>query len=758
MSQWARWIVAVAGAAQGVAALGQCDRQWLAGDRVPGINGDTFASVLWDPPGPQGPIPVVGGQFTVAGGEFAAAVTMWDGEQWRAMGMGLGHGRSEVVHALAVMHGGELIATGSFVDSGGATVNSIARWTPSGWVGLGSGLKDGMSAFGTWGGALAVMQDGRLVAGGSFTSAGGVAANSIARWDGATWTPMGSGFAPGWVSAIAVLPNGEVVAAARVYQNNQWQFVVRKWNEAGQVWNDLGPVFGNYVRALLPLDNGQIIAGGSFVLNGVWGVAQWNGTQWAPLGAGINVSSTGIEVRSLALLPGGGIAASGSFEQAGSVPAHDVAVWQGGQWSALGSSTEFNGGSLVVLPDGRLLMNGKAVWNGQVWKNFATGGPTSMVRAVKYLPNGNLVAGGDFTEAYGVTLNHIGRRDDQGWHALGSGMNATVRAISVRDNGDIIAAGDFTEAGGQSRKRIARWNGSDWAALGAGIGDGRVHALVQMPNGDIVVGGKFASAGFWPALCVARWNGVEWSPIGEGLDAEIYALAVMPTGDLVAGGYMYDQPGKIVRWDGTRWTAMGTPQIGRVMALEATPGNVLYAGGFGGSKPGYPPTFVANRWEDGVWTPLLPTLGGMSSYVYAIKVLRSGDVLFAGSFEGSASNPIPTMAKWNGAAWASMGVEQRREVASLDESADGEIVAAGAFEDFGGNVSYNIAVYGCAPCYANCDESTVSPVLTANDFQCFLNQFAAGATKANCDGSTVTPVLTANDFQCFLNRFAAGCS
>ncbi len=60
-------------------------------------------------------------------------------------------------------------------------------------------------------------------------------------------------------------------------------------------------------------------------------------------------------------------------------------------------------------------------------------------------------------------------------------------------------------------------------------------------------------------------------------------------------------------------------------------------------------------------------------------------------------------------------------------------------------------------CYANCDGSTAAPVLTANDFQCFLNRFASGNQEANCDGSTGTPALTANDFQCFINTFAAGC-
>ncbi len=61
------------------------------------------------------------------------------------------------------------------------------------------------------------------------------------------------------------------------------------------------------------------------------------------------------------------------------------------------------------------------------------------------------------------------------------------------------------------------------------------------------------------------------------------------------------------------------------------------------------------------------------------------------------------------------------------------------------------------PCYANCDGSTDSPVLSANDFTCFLAKFRAGDLYANCDGSTDAPVLSANDFTCFLVQFRAGC-
>jgi hypothetical protein len=60
-------------------------------------------------------------------------------------------------------------------------------------------------------------------------------------------------------------------------------------------------------------------------------------------------------------------------------------------------------------------------------------------------------------------------------------------------------------------------------------------------------------------------------------------------------------------------------------------------------------------------------------------------------------------------------------------------------------------------CYANCDASSIAPILNVNDFTCFLNHFAANNSSANCDSSTTTPVLNVNDFTCFLNRYAAGC-
>jgi hypothetical protein len=76
------------------------------------------------------------------------------------------------------------------------------------------------------------------------------------------------------------------------------------------------------------------------------------------------------------------------------------------------------------------------------------------------------------------------------------------------------------------------------------------------------------------------------------------------------------------------------------------------------------------------------------------------------------------------------------------------------------------AVGGPVACYANCDESTVAPVLNVDDFTCFINQYALAqslphaqqvAHYANCDGSTIAPALNVDDFTCFINQYALGC-
>jgi hypothetical protein len=89
---------------------------------------------------------------------------------------------------------------------------------------------------------------------------------------------------------------------------------------------------------------------------------------------------------------------------------------------------------------------------------------------------------------------------------------------------------------------------------------------------------------------------------------------------------------------------------------------------------------------------------------------------------------------------------------------DGPTIYVGGWAESSPNYFFHAVMWiGTDPCYPNCDQSTVSPILNVLDFNCFLNKFASGDPYANCDGSTTQPKLNVLDFNCFLNRFVNGC-
>ena len=91
------------------------------------------------------------------------------------------------VSALAVGPDGSLYAGGSFTTAGGVPANHIARWDGSLWYSLGSGMGGDTPSVRT----LAIEPDGSLYAGGQFYTAGGKPSSYIAQWTGSThpqWT------------------------------------------------------------------------------------------------------------------------------------------------------------------------------------------------------------------------------------------------------------------------------------------------------------------------------------------------------------------------------------------------------------------------------------------------------------------------------------------------------------------------------------------------------------------------------------------
>ncbi len=208
-------LVIVAACANATTTHAQCPPGWQPFDAstasFPGVDGIVFASVMWDPDGPAGPIPprlVIGGRFTIASNLLDINnIAVYDpaSGQWSRLGTGMAAGSGiPTVSALTTLPNGDLIAGGFFTTAGGVAAINIARWNGSAWSPLGTGMNNAVST-------LTTLPSGDLIAGGSFTFAGGLPANRVARWDGSAWSALGAGTS-NTVVALALLPGGDVLA------------------------------------------------------------------------------------------------------------------------------------------------------------------------------------------------------------------------------------------------------------------------------------------------------------------------------------------------------------------------------------------------------------------------------------------------------------------------------------------------------------------------------------------------------------------
>ena len=237
------------------------DANWMSMGGIPGANGGVSAAVL-DGSGNL----YIGGYFTFVGDVTANRVAKWNGSSWSALGSGMAEACTYVA-ALAVS-GSDVYAGGAFTTAGGSTATNIAKWNGSTWSALGSGMDGSVHA-------LAV-SGSDLYAGGGFTTAGGSAANYIAKWNGSSWSALGSGIsAPpddpyfgGGVSALAVSGSDLYAGGRFTTAGGSPATNIAKWN--GTSWSALGSGMGGdypYVNALA-VSGSDLYAGGGFTTAG----------------------------------------------------------------------------------------------------------------------------------------------------------------------------------------------------------------------------------------------------------------------------------------------------------------------------------------------------------------------------------------------------------------------------------------------------------------------------------------------------------
>jgi len=675
-----------------------CRPAWLPTfGGLPGTTGDVFALAVHDDG--TGPALYVGGDFGVAGGSVVNHVARWDGSTWSA----LGEGTNDVVRALASYDDGggpALYAGGEFTEAGGTAASRIAKWDGASWEPLGLGVR-GDLLYTVAVRSLAVFDDGAgpgLYAGGHFETAGLGPALHVARWDGSGWSPLAGGVAGGLFDETMVLDllvHDDGSGTALFAGGQFWTAdgidspLVARWD--GASWSDVGSgLVGWSVRALALLDEGggpKLVAGGQFWDTGAepaGNVAIWDGASWEPLGVGVDVA-----VEALAIYDHGhgpALHAAGWFTSAGGVAASRIARWDGAAWSPLGAwganvvwaltvfdagegPELFAGGSIISAGDATA--HHLARWNGESWR-LPGGGLDWPIRTLVAHDDGSgpaLYAGGFFRSADGLPLRGVARWTGAGWTALGSGLEAEdVSALAEFDDGSgpaLYAGGEFDLPGGSVR--VARWNGSEWSPLGTGV-DGYLLCLEGFDSGTgpaLYVGGNFETAGGVVANNVAKWDGASWSALGNGLNFSVYSLAVFDDGSgpaLYAGGAFSASGGgtvsRVVRWDGASWTSVGQGLGFHVTALQAFDdgsGLALFAGGGFSIAGGSVADHVA-RWDGSGWQQVGGGMSGGSVFDLAVHDDGTGPALYAvGNFTAAGGTAANYIARWDGSIWSPLG-------------------------------------------------------------------------------------------------------
>lgn len=362
---------------------------------------------------------------------------------------------------------------------------------------------------------------------------------TIAAKISGAWTELGPPNASGSYSIVYDIAyfNAENVYVCGNFTNfdniASADYIV-KYNSVTGVWSSItgSGSADNAIHTLAVSPNGDLYAGGLFTtINGVAcaKIAKYDpstGT-WSALGTGCNGTVWRLRWGYADLLY-----CAGEFTTANGVTVNRVATWNGTTFAAYGSGTAGIGATAVydLLPDndGNMYATGdfttlggggdaqkiaKYTASAGSWAAISTGldGGGDEGRVLCFLPNGDLIVGGNFDTAGGVTVNNICRYNGRGFFALSTGVDDAVYSLSYSvDDAKLYAGGAFTSAGGLTLgDRVAIWNGSKWELVDIDLpGSPNVWAIYTTGQ-DIWLGFSTSGVGYFSNPVTVTNNGNE---------------------------------------------------------------------------------------------------------------------------------------------------------------------------------------------------------------------------------------------------------
>jgi uncharacterized delta-60 repeat protein len=426
----------------------------------------------------------------VLGSPTNAIVAIVDAERYNQPPGSPGTGTNSIstandsVLALALQSNGQILVGGNFTQINSVPENYVARLNSDGT--LDPTFLSGLSGANGPVNALVLQTNGRILAGGSFTSMNAVFFNHLARLmtDGTLDTSFNPG--PGADGAVYALAETFIGGVRKIYVGGAFGHIynwaiaspgIARLNDDGTLDASFAPGLGAdgnvYAIAVYPTNSiyaGKLLIGGAFM--------HYNGTN----------------LNSIARLN-----ADGSVD------------------------TTFNPGSaangavnaIAIQPDGRVLVGGSFFqFNGTLLNRIAR-------------------------------LNSDGTLDTNFVANIGAGANNTVKGIALQADNRIVLVGQFTQVSGLSYNRIVRLLPTGALDTAINFGDGANSdvnaAVIQPADGMIIIGGAFTQFNDQPYDHLVRLYGgstVGASAAGNGV--------VIPAGSVLISETNAGAPNNII--------------------------------------------------------------------------------------------------------------------------------------------------------------------------------------------------------------------
>lgn len=607
------------------------------------------------------------------------------------LGLGNGDGGNDVILTAVKQPDGKIVIGGAFTAYNGVSRNYIARLNYNGSLDPtfdpGTGFATTQPNYII---VIKLLPDGKILAGGDFTSYNGFTANRLARLlpDGSFDTSfnMGTG-ANGTVFEICLLPDNKILIGGLFssWDGNSVQNIARL-HEDGSFDNTFQCELSEPVLAIKPQPDGKILVGGRFRY--VAGSDNHRLVRLMPDGSVDASFTSGFSgfpvyigfmdpwVRDIAFAPGNKIIVVGFFhtyfEQQvqgivclnddGSLdPTFNIANIGGGIYASVSSIIPLSSGKYMICGSfetyGGAARKGLAlIDSGGILDNsfIPPPGNYSIHSFLEEDDNHYIIAGELPLYNNLLTRKTIIRIGTDATYDLafnpGTGANFDVHATHIQNDGKILIGGRFQFYNGVIRKGIARLNttgaldptfnpgeGTDLAAF--------IYSITTQSDGKILLGGTFTMFDSIPSSRIVRLNSngsLDLSfETGSGFNNVVFDIDIQPDGKIIVAGSFSSYNGvaaiRIVRLnpDGSRDTSFNSA-VGvnnSIRSISIQPDEKIIIGGSFTLFDNIPRSNIARLNPDGTLDMGFdPGTGVNVSPVFRTALQSDGKIMIGGQF------------------------------------------------------------------------------------------------------------------------------